>query len=71
MIYISRYVPFEYKEEEGCALIAYNTDTDLYTVVVNADRWEIDITKGGFTDLLLAELWLNKYLKEHKIEVKE
>lgn len=71
MIYISRYVPFTYKEEEGCALIAYNTDTDLYTVVVNADRWEIDITKSGYTDLLSAELWLNQYLKEHKIEVKE
>lgn len=71
MIYISRYVPFTYKEEEGCALIAYNTDTDLYTVVVNADRWEIDITKSGYTDLLSAELWLNQYLKEHNIEVKE
>lgn len=71
MIYISRYVPFPYKEEEGCALIAYNTDTDLYIVVVNADRWEIDITKSGYTDLLSAELWLNQYLKEHNIEVKE
>lgn len=71
MIYISRYVTFTQEEEEGCALIAYNTDTDLYTVVVNADRWEIDITKSGFTDLLSAELWLNQYLKEHKVEVKE
>ena len=71
MIYISRYVPFTYKEEERCALIAYNTDTDLYTVVVNTDRWETDITKSGFTDLLSAELWLSKYLKEHKIEVEE
>ena len=71
MIYISRYAPFEYKEEEGCALIAYNTDTEHYTVVVNADRWETDITKGGFTDLLSAELWLSKYLKEHSIEVGE
>lgn len=71
MIYIRRYAPFEYKEEERCALIAYNTDTDLYTVVVNADRWEVDITKSGFTDLLSAELWLNKYLKEHNVEVTE
>lgn len=71
MIYIRRYVPFTYKEEEGCALIAYNTDTEYYTVVVNADRWELDITKGGFTDLLSAELWLNQYLKEHNVEVKE
>ena len=71
MIYISKYVTFTQEEEEGCALIAYNTDTDLYTVVVNADRWEIDITKSGFTDLLSAELWLNQYLKEHKVEVKE
>lgn len=71
MIYIRRYAPFEYKEEEGCALIAFNTDTDLYTVVVNADRLETDITKSGFTDLLSAELWLNKYLKEHGVEVKE
>lgn len=71
MVYISRYTPFKYKEEEGCALIAYNTDTEHYTVVANADRWEIDITKGGFTDLLLAELWLNQYLKEHKVEVGE
>lgn len=71
MIYIIRYVPFIHNEIESCALIAYNTDTDLYTVVVNADRWEIDITKGGFTDLLSAELWLNQYLKEHKVEVKE
>lgn len=71
MIYISRYVPFTYKEEEGCALVAYNTDTEHYVVLVNADRWEIDITKGGFTDLLSAELWLNKYLKEHSVEVGE
>lgn len=71
MVYIKEYVPFTYKEEEGCALIAYNTDTDLYTVVVNADRWETDITKSGFTDLLSAELWLNKYLKEHNVEVTE
>lgn len=71
MVYIREYVPLTYKEEEGCALIAYNTDTDLYTVVVNADRWEIDITKSGFTDLLSAELWLNKYLKEHNVEVTE
>lgn len=71
MIYIRSYVPFVYNEEEGCALIAYNTDTDLYIVVVNADRWEIDITKSGYTDLLSAELWLNQYLKEHNIEVKE
>lgn len=71
MIYIRSYVPFVHNEEEGCALIAYNTDTDLYTVVVNTDRWETDITKSGFTDLLSAELWLSKYLKEHKIEVEE
>lgn len=71
MIYISRYVTFTQEEEEGCALIAYNTDTDQYTVVVNADSWEIDITKGGFTDLLSAELWLNKYLKENNVEVTE
>lgn len=71
MIYIHSYVPFIHNEVEGCALIAYNTDTDLYTVVVNADRWEIDITKSGFTDLLSAELWLNKYLKEHNVEVTE
>lgn len=71
VIYISRYVPFIYKEEEGCALIAYNTDTEHYTVAVNAESREIDITKSGFTDLLSAELWLNKYLKEHKVEVTE
>ena len=71
MIYIRSYVPFVHNEEEGCALIAYNTDTDLYTVVVTTDRWETDITKSGFTDLLSAELWLSKYLKEHKIEVEE
>lgn len=71
MIYISRYVLFTYKEEEGCALIAYNTDTEHYIVLVNADNWEIDITKSGFTDLLSVELWLNQYLKEHKIEVTE
>lgn len=51
MVYISSYVPFVHNEEEGCTLIAYNTDTEHYTVIVNADRWEIDITKGGFTDL--------------------
>ena len=71
MVYISRYVTFTHEEEEGCALIAYNTDIDLYTVVVNADRWEIDITKSGFTDLLSAELWLNQYCKEHNVEVTE
>lgn len=67
MIYIKRYIPFKYKEEEGCASIAYNADTERYTVVVNAERWEIDITKGGFTDLLSAELWLNQYFKEHMV----
>lgn len=71
MIYISRYTPFTYREEEGCALIAYNTDTEYYIVVVNAESLDIDITKSGFTDLLSAELWLNQYLKEHKVEVKE
>lgn len=71
MVYIKEYVPLTYKEGEGCAQIAYNTDTEHYTVVVNADRWEIDITKSGFTDLLSAELWLNKYLKEHSVEVGE
>lgn len=71
MIYISRYVPFTYKDEERCALIAYNTDTEHYVVVVNAESFEIDITKSGFTDLLSAELWLNQYLKEHKVEVTE
>lgn len=71
MIYISRYVPFKYGDNEGCALISYNTDTTHYTVLVNADRWEIDIAKGGFTDLLSAETWLNNYLKEHKVEVEE
>lgn len=71
MIYISRYVPFPYKEEEGCALLAYNTDTGNYIVLVNADSLDINITKSGFTDLLSAELWLNQYLKEHNIEVKE
>lgn len=71
MIYISRYVPFTLKEKEGCALIAYNTDTGNYIVLVNAESWDIDITKSGFTDLLSAELWLDQYLKEHNIEVKE
>lgn len=32
---------------------------------IASHRW------GGFTDLLSAELWLNQYLKEHKIEVEE
>ena len=71
MVYISRYVHFTYKEEEGCALIAYNTDTEYYIGVVNAERWDIDITKSGFTDLLSAELWLNQHLKEHSVEVGE
>ena len=71
MVYIRLYTSFIYEGEEGCALISYNTDTEHYVVLVNADRWEIDIIKSGFTDLLSAELWLNKYLKEHKIEVKE
>lgn len=71
MIYVSKYVPFTYKEEEWCALIFYSTDTERYIVSVNADSGEIDITKGGFTDLLSAELCLNQYLKEHKIEVTE
>lgn len=69
MIYISRYTPFTYREEEGCALIAYNTDTEHYVVLVNAESWDIDITKSGFTDLLSAELWLSQYLKENSVEV--
>lgn len=71
MLYNRLYTSFIYEGEEGCALIAYKVDTERYTVVVNADRWEIDITKGGFTDLLSAELWLNQYLKEHGVEVTE
>lgn len=71
MIYISKYVPFTYKEEEGCAQIAYNTDTEYYIVVVNAESWDIDIRKSGFTDLLSAELWLDQYLKENNVEVEE
>lgn len=71
MIYISRYVTFVHNEEEGCALIAYNTGTEQYIVVVNANSLDIDIAKSGFTDLLSAELWLKQYLKEHNIEVAE
>lgn len=68
MIYVCKYVPFKYKHNIGCAMVVDNTATDQYVVVVNADSYEIDIAKGGFTDLLSAEIWLNNYLKEHNVE---
>ncbi len=71
MIYISKYVPFKYGDNEGCAMVVYNTATDQYVVTVDAGSYEIDIVKGGFTDLLPTVIWLNNYLKEHEVEVTE
>nr|DAU77383.1 MAG TPA: hypothetical protein [Caudoviricetes sp.] len=51
-------------------MILYNTYSRSFVATISEPEGDA-IIKGEFFDVTSAELWLNKYLKEHKIEVKE
>ncbi len=69
MIYIHSYVPFTHGEKNGRAMILYNTYSRSFVATISEPEGDA-IIKGEFFDVTSAELWLNKYLKEHKIEVR-
>ena len=68
MVYIHSYVPFTHGEKNGCAMILYNTYSRSFVATISEPEGDT-ITKGEFFDVTSAELWLNQYLKEHKVEV--
>lgn len=68
MIYIHSYVPFTHGEKNGGAMILYNTYSRSFVATISEPEGDT-ITKGEFFDVTSAELWLNKYLKEHSVEV--
>ena len=68
MIYISQYTPFIHGKKNGCAMILYNTYSRSFVATISEPEGDT-ITKGEFFDVTSAELWLNQYLKEHKVEV--
>ena len=51
-------------------MILYNTYSRSFVATISEHEGDT-ITKGEFFDVTYAELWLNQYLKEHKVEVKE
>lgn len=70
MIYIHSYVPFTHGEKNGRAMILYNTYSRSFVAIISEPEGDT-ITKGKFFDVTSAELWLNKYMKEHSVEVGE